>query len=74
MPEGSGIYFTNDPAYPYVADDWKGTSRQASFALNGEDGLQLVYKDRTLRVFYEDMSGIPDDFPKDRVWHLVAPF
>ena len=74
LPRESAIYFTNDPSYPYVADDWKGTSRQASFALNGEDGLQLVYKDRTLRVFYEDMGGVPDDFPKDRVFSLVAPF
>lgn len=72
LPKGSGIYFTNDPTYPYVAEDWKGSSRQASFALNGEDGLQLVYKDQALRVFYEDTGGVPKDFPKDSIKPIVA--
>ncbi|MBI4036764.1 hypothetical protein HY386_02720, partial [Candidatus Daviesbacteria bacterium] len=39
LPKGALIYFVNDPSYPYVAQDWGGTSKQAAFALNGEDAL-----------------------------------
>ena len=74
LPKGSGIYFTNDPTYPYVAKDWKGSSKQAYFALNGEDALQLVYRDNSLRVFYEDMDGIPGHFSKTKINSLVAPY
>ncbi|MEK7550203.1 MAG: hypothetical protein AAB535_00245 [Patescibacteria group bacterium] len=72
LPVGSGVYFINDSTYPFVAQDWKGTSKQASYALNGEDGLQLVYKDKLLRVFYEDSGGIPDEFPIDKIKPIVA--
>jgi len=72
LPIGSGVYFINDPTYPYVAEDWKGSSKQAYFALNGEDGLQLVYKDQTLRVFYEDTGGVPKDFPMDKIKPIIA--
>lgn len=74
LPNGSAIYFTNDPTYPYVAEDWKGSSKQASFALNGEDALQLVYKDPSLRIFYEDVGGIPKDFPKEKIKPIVAVY
>lgn len=72
LPKGSGILFTNDPTYPYISDDWKSSSKQAYFALNGEDGLQLLYKDNTLRVFYEDTGGVPANFPKDKIKSIVA--
>ncbi len=72
VPIGSAIYFENDPEYPFVAKDWGGTSKQAAFVLNNEDALQLLYKDPTLRVFYEDLGGVPPDFPEDRVYSLVA--
>lgn len=69
---GYAIYFTNDSSYPFVAKDWGGTSKQAALVLNKEDALQLLYKDPTLRVFYEDLGGVPTDFPKDKVYSLVA--
>lgn len=69
---GSAIYFTNDPGYPFVAKDWGGTSKQAAFVLNNEDALQLLYKDPTLQVFYEDLGGVPQNFPKNRIYSLVA--
>lgn len=72
LPEDSAVYFKNDPEYPFVAEEWGGTSKQAAFILNGEDALQLLYKDPSLRVFYEDLGGIPKDFPKDKVYSLVA--
>ncbi len=72
LPKGSAIYFTNDPAYPYLTKEWGGTSKQASFVLNGADALQLLYKDPTLQVFYEDFGGVPKNFPKERVYQLMA--
>ncbi|MEK7521302.1 MAG: glycosyltransferase family 39 protein [Patescibacteria group bacterium] len=72
LPAGSAIYFKNDPDYPFVAKDWGGTSKQAAFVLNNEDALKLLYKDQTIRVFYEDLGGIPQDFSKERVYSLTA--
>lgn len=56
LDKGSSIYFRNDPNYPFVSKDWGGTSKQAYFALNNQDGLQLFYRDPNLKVFYEDIN------------------
>ncbi|HCB23048.1 hypothetical protein A3B42_02395 [Candidatus Daviesbacteria bacterium RIFCSPLOWO2_01_FULL_38_10] len=72
LPKGAAIYFANDPAYPYLTKEWGGTSKQASFILNGADALQLLYKDPFLQVFYEDLGGIPKGFPPDKIYSLVA--
>jgi len=72
LPKGSAVYFTNDPDYPFVAEDWGGTSKQAFFALSGSDALQLLYQDFELKVFYEDLGGVSEDFPGDKVFPLVA--
>lgn len=72
LPKGSAVYFTNDPNYPFVADEWGGSSKQAAFVLNGNDALRLLYKDPTLKVFYEDLGGIPQDFPEDKVYSLTV--
>ena len=74
LPRGSGTYFANDPTYPFVSNDWKGSSQQAYLALDGEVALQLIYKDNSLRVFYEDTGGVPNNFPKNKVNFLVAPY
>ncbi|OGM26059.1 hypothetical protein A3D01_04835 [Candidatus Woesebacteria bacterium RIFCSPHIGHO2_02_FULL_39_13] len=72
LPKGAAVYFKNDPSYPYLHEDWGGTSKQASFALNGEDGLQLLYNDPTLRVFYEDLGGLPQNFINEKTYTLTA--
>lgn len=72
LPKGALIFFVNDPSYPYVAKDWGGTSKQAAFALNGEDALRLLYKDPTLKVYYQDLNSFPDNFPKEKVYTLTA--
>ena len=72
LPKGAVLYFTNDPEYPFVSEAWGGTSKQAYFALNGEDGLQLLYNDPALRVFYEDLGGVPENFPEEKIYILVA--
>jgi hypothetical protein len=56
LPKGSTIYVKNDPSYPFISSDWGGASKQAYFILNGNDGLQLLYKDNSLKVYYEDLS------------------
>ncbi len=58
VPKGSIIYFQNDPNYPFVAEDWGGASKQAYYALNGKDALQLLYNDNSLIVLYEDINKI----------------
>ena len=72
LPTGSAIYFKNDPSYPFVAEEWGGTSKQAAFVLNNEDALKLFYKDPTIRVFYEDLGGVSQEFPKDKIITVVA--
>lgn len=72
MPKGSAIYFTNDPNYPFLTKQWGGTSKQASFILNGADALQLLYQDPTLQVFYQDLGGVPADFPPSRIFVYMA--
>lgn len=57
LPKGSIIYFENDPNYPFIAKDWGSSSKQAAFILNNEDALQLIYRDPTLKVYYEDTNG-----------------
>lgn len=71
LPKGSIIYFTNDPSYPFLTREWGGTSKQASLILNGSDALQLLYKDQTIKVYYEDLGG-PSNNLKDKVYTLKA--
>lgn len=72
LPRGAVIYVENDPNYPFVAKEWGGSSKQAAFILNGSDALQLLYQDPTLQVFYEDLEGIPEDLPEDKLYTIVA--
>lgn len=72
LPRGVIVYFKNDPNYPYLTKEWGNTSKQASVILNGSDALQLLYKDPTLRVFYEDLGGIPEHLYQEKVYEMVA--
>ncbi|MEK7526658.1 MAG: hypothetical protein AAB546_04240, partial [Patescibacteria group bacterium] len=69
LPKGSRIYVLNDPDYPFISEEWGGTSRQAYFILNGSDALQLLYKDSLLRVCYQD---IPKDCSFENSIEFVA--
>ena len=68
LPKGATVYFKNDPNYPTISGDWGGSSKQAAFVLNNQDALQLLYKDPTLKVLYEDLSNTNGDI----VYSLVA--
>lgn len=72
LPKGSTIYFTNDPNYPFVSKDWGGTSKQAYYALNNQDALQLVYNDPSLKVYYKD-EGESEYYPQDLIHTITAP-
>ncbi|MDP2632826.1 MAG: hypothetical protein Q8P25_03840 [Candidatus Curtissbacteria bacterium] len=72
LPKGAIVYFKNDPNYPFIAEEWGGTSKQASLVLIGSAALQLLYKDSSIQVFYEDLGGVPKDFSKNKVYSLVA--
>lgn len=56
LPKGAIIYIQNDPNYPHLTEEWGNSSKQASFILNGYDALQLLYKDTSLKVYYEDIN------------------
>lgn len=71
LPKSATVYFKNDPQYPFLTQEWGGTSKQASFILNGADALQLLYNDLTLKVYYEDLSDTPYDTP-DKLFTVVA--
>lgn len=70
LPRGAIIYFKNDPTYPHLTSEWGGSSNQVSIILNGSDALQLLYKDPTIKVYYEDLK-IPDPTEKN-IYTLVA--
>lgn len=70
LPKGSIIYFKNDPNYPYLTKEWGNSSKQASIILNGSDALQLLYKDPTLKVYYEDLKSI--EFAVKNIYPIIA--
>ncbi|MBU1031628.1 hypothetical protein KKE03_01750 [Patescibacteria group bacterium] len=71
LPKGAIVYFENDPNYPFVAKDWGSSSKQASFILNNEDALRLIYKDPTLKVFYQDLIQPPIN-PENKIYKIKA--
>ncbi|OGE71068.1 hypothetical protein A2617_03990 [Candidatus Daviesbacteria bacterium RIFOXYD1_FULL_41_10] len=74
LPQGAVFYIRNDPNYPKIAREWGNSSKQAFYILSGGDALKLLYKDNLLRVYFEDVSAIPDDIDKMKVIFHVAQF
>lgn len=72
LPKGAVVYFVNDPSYPFISGEWGGTSKQAYYALSNDDALQLLYKDKTLKVYFEDVNGKPQKVSKDELFVLTA--
>lgn len=56
VERGAVFYFVNDPTYPFIANEWGSSSRQAFYILSGSDALQLNYCDPTLKVYFEDFG------------------
>ena len=72
LPKGSTLYFKNDPNYPYLTKEWGGSSRQASIILNGNDALQLLYNDSTIKVFYQDIGYPPEGYNNEKIFEIQA--
>ncbi len=72
LPKGAVVYIKNDPNYPKLTQEWGSSSQQANFILNGSDGLQLLYKDPTLRVYYEDVEELPKNISKHDIYSFMA--
>lgn len=72
LPKGAVVLVKNDPNYPFVADDWGGTSKQASLILSGSDGFELLYKDPSLKVYYQDFGGVPVSISKSNIFEFTA--
>lgn len=72
LPKGATIYIKNDPNYPFVAKEWGGSSKQAALILNNDDALRLIYKDPTLKVYYEDREKPPKNLPQDKIYTITA--
>lgn len=71
-PQGNSYYFINDPEYPFIANQWGGSSRQAFYILSGANAVQLTFKDKSIKVFYEDIDGSPKGLLNQTI--IVAKF
>lgn len=60
LPKGAIVFFTNDLREPYFNEEWGHSSKQASIILSGSDAIQVLYHDKTIKVYYEDLS-IPEE-------------
>jgi hypothetical protein len=72
--KGTLFYLVNDSNYPFIAEQWGGSSRQASYIMSGKDALQLIYKDRSIRVYFEDIDNLPSNIDPSKLVTLVARF
>jgi len=72
LPKGAVILVKNDSDYPFISNEWGGTSKQANIILSGSDALQLVYKDNELKVYYEDLGGLPEGLDNNEIFSFVA--
>lgn len=59
VDKNSTFYFEKDENYPVISPEWGSSSKQAFYILSGPDALQLMYKDNSIKVYYEDMDPMP---------------
>jgi len=72
LPKGSTLYIQNDPNYPFVATEWGSSSKQAALILNNADALQLIYKDPSLKVYYQDFLTNPKVLDGIKIYSMTA--
>lgn len=71
---GTTFYIKNDSNYPVISREWGSSSKQAFYILSGSDAFQLLYKDSTIKVYFEDIDG-PKFLPKDVITYTAKfPF
>ena len=59
VKSGTTFYIKNDPVYPSTSKEWGTSSKQAFYILSGSDAFQLLFKDSTIKVYYEDVNKPP---------------
>lgn len=65
------FYIVSDPNYPFIANEWGTSAKQASYILSGEDALKLLYKNPGLRVYYEGLNELK---PEEKMIPYMAKF
>lgn len=71
---GSQFYIKNDPEYPFIAKEWGTSSNQAFFILSGSDAFQLLYRDPTIKVYYENVDNLFEVNKSEPLLPYVAKF
>lgn len=61
LKKRSTIFIKDDPNYPFIANEWGTSSKQAFYILSGSDAFKLIYKDSTIKTYYEAISTPPED-------------
>lgn len=73
-PKGAIFYIQDDPDYPFIAEQWGSSSKQAFYILSGQDAFQLLYNDPTVKVYFESIDGLSGTINSDMVIKYVAKF
>lgn len=74
FPKGSVLYIKNDPLYPDIAKEWGSSSKQAFYILSGSDALRLLFNDKTIKVYYEDVLPLPKNIDRSEIITYIAKF
>lgn len=61
LNKGIVIYVKDDPKYPFISKEWGTSSKQASYILSGADAFSLLFKDPTLKTYYQAVTGPPKE-------------
>lgn len=51
--KGAIFYIQDDPNYPFISKEWGSSSKQAFYILSGSDAFKLIYKDSSIKAYYE---------------------
>lgn len=71
--KGAVFYIKDDPEYPFIAKEWGSSSKQAFYILSGSDALKLLYRDSTIKVYFEGV-GEPPGVDLERAIQYTAKF
>ena len=74
VPESTIFYIKNDPIYPFISNEWGTSSKQAFYILSGPDALRLIYRDSSLKAYYESVSGLPLEIGPNKLIIYEARF
>ena len=74
LEKGSNIYVTDDPNYPFISKEWGTSSKQAFTILSGSDAFKLLYKDSTIKTYYESLVKPPQGLDKLTIYEARFPY